>query len=124
MLRGLPRKLYETCKVDSCDRPHSHPRSPHAGAPRTNTLSSPGWAFEEKYDGIRILANKGGSEVTLLSRNNLDRTATFADIATAIGQLRDRTVILDGEVVAFDSKGVCLLHATQRRGAKMTGVLR
>ena len=30
----------------------------------------PGWVFEEKYDGIRILAYKEGSKVTLLSRND------------------------------------------------------
>ena len=74
----------------------------------------PGWVFEEKYDGIRILAYKEGAKVTLLSRNDLDRTATFTDIAAAIGQLRDRTVILDGEVVAFDSKGVSRFQLLQR----------
>src|SRR5882757_2467797 len=74
----------------------------------------PGWVFEEKYDGIRILAYKEDTKVTLLSRNDLDRTATFTDIATAIGQLRDRTLLLDGEVVAFDSKGVSRFQLLQR----------
>jgi bifunctional non-homologous end joining protein LigD len=74
----------------------------------------PGWVFEEKYDGIRILAYKEGTEVTLLSRNDLDRTATFTDIAAAVGQIRDRTVILDGEIVAFDSKGVSRFQLLQR----------
>jgi bifunctional non-homologous end joining protein LigD len=74
----------------------------------------PGWVFEEKYDGIRIVAYKEGSKVTLLSRNDLDRTSTFAGIATAVSQLRDRTLILDGEVVAFDSKGVSRFQLLQR----------
>jgi bifunctional non-homologous end joining protein LigD len=74
----------------------------------------PGWIFEEKYDGIRILAYKEGTKVTLLSRNDLDRTATFTDIATAVGQLRDRTLLLDGEVVSFDSKGVSRFQLLQR----------
>jgi bifunctional non-homologous end joining protein LigD len=74
----------------------------------------PGWVFEEKYDGIRILAYKEGPKVTLLSRNDLDRTATFADIATAVRQLRDRTLILDGEVVALDAKGVSRFQFLQR----------
>jgi bifunctional non-homologous end joining protein LigD len=73
-----------------------------------------GWVFEEKYDGIRILAYKEGPNVILLSRNDLDRTDTFADIAAAIGQLRDRTLILDGEVVALDSKGVLRFQFLQR----------
>ena len=42
----------------------------------------PGWVFEEKYDGIQILAYKEGTKMTLLSRNDLDRTATFVDILT------------------------------------------
>src|ERR1700719_2422389 len=74
----------------------------------------PGWVFEEKYDGIRILAYKEGAKVTLLSRNDLDRTARFTDIVAAVGQLRDRTLILDGEVVAFDPKGVSRFQLLQR----------
>jgi bifunctional non-homologous end joining protein LigD len=73
-----------------------------------------GWVFEEKYDGIRILAYKEGSKLSLLSRNDLDRTAAYADIAAAIGQLRDRTLILDGEVVAFDPEGVSRFQFLQR----------
>ena len=44
----------------------------------------PGWVYEEKYDGYRILAYKEGREVTLLSRNAKDRTETFSEIARAI----------------------------------------
>ncbi len=73
-----------------------------------------GWVYEEKYDGYRILAYKEGAKVTLLSRNNLDRTATFAAVATAVGQLRERTALLDGEVVAFDAKRVSRFQLLQR----------
>jgi bifunctional non-homologous end joining protein LigD len=75
---------------------------------------SPGWVYEEKYDGYRILAYKEGSRVTLLSRNQLDRTSTFAVVAAAIEQLPDPTLLLDGEVVAFDSKGVSRFQLLQR----------
>jgi bifunctional non-homologous end joining protein LigD len=74
----------------------------------------PGWVYEEKYDGIRIVAYKEGAQVTLLSRNDLDRTTTFGGIATAVGLLEDRTLILDGEVVAFDPKGVSRFQLLQR----------
>jgi bifunctional non-homologous end joining protein LigD len=73
-----------------------------------------GWVFEEKYDGIRIIAYKEGAKVTLLSRNDLDRTVTFTDIAAAVAQLRDRTLILDGEAVAFDPEGVSRFQLLQR----------
>jgi bifunctional non-homologous end joining protein LigD len=74
----------------------------------------PGWVYEEKYDGYRILAYKEGAKVTLRSRNDHDRTATFAGVARAVGQLQDRSVLLDGEVVAFDSKGVSRFQLLQR----------
>ena len=100
-------------KLDDCERPHSHPRAPHAVLVPT-PFHRPGWVFEEKYDGIRILAYKEGANVKLLSRNDLDRTVTFADIVTAVGRLQDRTLLLDGEVVAFDSKRVSCFQLLQR----------
>jgi len=48
---------------------------------------SPGWTYEEKYDGIRMLAYKEGSQVTLLNRNNKDRTEGFPAIAQTADNL-------------------------------------
>jgi len=76
----------------------------------------PGWVYEEKYDGYRILAVKEESRVRLFSRNGKDRTATFRGIAEAIGRLRDRTLVLDGEAVAFDRGGVSRFQLLQRGG--------
>ena len=78
----------------------------------------PGWVYEEKYDGYRILAYKEGAKVTLLSRNAHDRTATFPSVAASIARLRDRTLLLDGEVVAFDRKGVTRFQLLQRGDAR------
>jgi bifunctional non-homologous end joining protein LigD len=73
----------------------------------------PGWIYEEKYDGYRILAYKEGDRVTLVSRNGNDRTATYAAVARAIQRLSMRTVLLDGEVVAFDSKRISRFQLLQ-----------
>ena len=62
----------------------------------------PGWIYEEKYDGYRILAYKEGKKVTLLSRNAKDRTQSFSKVADAIATLPAKTLLLDGECVAFD----------------------
>src|SRR5689334_21131832 len=78
----------------------------------------PGWIYEEKYDGYRILAYKEGDRVTLLSRNGNDRTATYAPVARAIQQLRVRTLLLDGEVVAFDSHGISRFQLLQEGGTQ------
>ena len=38
-------------------------------------FSNPDWIYEEKHDGVRILAYKEGDRVSLISRNAIDRTA-------------------------------------------------
>ena len=77
-------------------------------------VNLPGWVYEEKYDGYRILAYKEGGKVTLLSRNDKDRTATFAEVAADVAKLSDRTLLLDGEVVAFDRGLVSRFQLLQR----------
>jgi bifunctional non-homologous end joining protein LigD len=57
-------------------------RIPFRARPMLATLvpkpfDQPGWVYEEKYDGIRILAYKEAKRVTLLTRNERDRTDKF-----------------------------------------------
>jgi bifunctional non-homologous end joining protein LigD len=73
----------------------------------------PGWVYEEKYDGYRILAYKEGASVTLLSRNANDRTEAFSSIAKAVAALPARSLLLDGEAVAFDRKRVSRFQLLQ-----------
>lgn len=56
----------------------------------------PEWIFERKFDGIRLLAFRQGTDVRLLSRNRLPRSQP--SIAEAIGKLAVEDVILDGEL--------------------------
>jgi bifunctional non-homologous end joining protein LigD len=72
-----------------------------------------GWVYEEKYDGDRMLAYKEGDRVQLLSRNAIDRTSRFPKIAAAILALRPVTLLLDGEMVAFDKEGVSRFQLLQ-----------
>jgi DNA ligase D-like protein (predicted ligase) len=66
----------------------------------------PGWVYEEKYDGIRIIAEKHGARVRLITRNLIDRTGDFPEVAAAIAKLPAPTLLLDGEIVVFDAKGI------------------
>ncbi len=60
-------------------------------------------AVEEKYDGERIQAHKGGDNVTLFSRRLTDVTCQYPDIVRSIHEcVTAGTAILDGEAVAFD----------------------
>jgi bifunctional non-homologous end joining protein LigD len=61
-----------------------------------------GRIYEEKIDGWRMLAYKDGRTVRLESRNGVDRTRRFPDLAAAVAALPGRTLVLDGEVAIFD----------------------
>jgi bifunctional non-homologous end joining protein LigD len=61
-----------------------------------------GWIYEEKVDGWRMLAYKDGDHVRLVSRNGVDHTRRFSDLAAAVVKLSGRTLVLDGEVAIYD----------------------
>lgn len=73
----------------------------------------PNWIFEEKYDGVRMLAYKKGAQVYLISRNGINRSARYPGIARAIKKLKADTLLLDGEIVVFDAKGVSRFQLLQ-----------
>ena len=65
---------------------------------------TPGWVYEEKYDGWRMLAVKEAGGVRLVSWNGRDHTKRFHAIAEALAALKPKTVTLDGEVAVFDAE--------------------
>src|SRR5437870_3779553 len=69
---------------------------PMAATLTQERFSGPEWIFERKFDGIRLLAFRHGTDVRLLSRNRLPQKCP--PIAEAIANLSLRDVILDGEV--------------------------
>ena len=77
----------------------------------------PGWIYEEKYDGYRVLAYKEGANVHLFSRNAIDRSVRFARVTAAVKAQRPKTLLLDGEVVIFDKKNVSKFQLLQRATA-------
>ncbi|MGC1834403.1 MAG: non-homologous end-joining DNA ligase [Candidatus Acidiferrales bacterium] len=73
-----------------------------------------GWVYEEKYDGFRILAYKEDDRVSLMSRNDIDRVARFPQIAAAVKALKSHTLLLDGEAIVVDRKGVSHFQLLQQ----------
>jgi bifunctional non-homologous end joining protein LigD len=63
------------------------------------------WIYEIKFDGFRALALKRGPKVALRSRNNNDLGEKFPEIRDAIARIKASNVILDGEIVALDTRG-------------------
>jgi bifunctional non-homologous end joining protein LigD len=82
-----------------------------AGAPFT----SADWIFELKYDGYRFLAGRAGEVVRLQTRNGREATATFPDVARALGALPYDRFVADGEIVVHDDAGLPSFQRLQRR---------
>ena len=75
-----------------------------ADGPKSN------WAFEEKYDGVRILAYKEGSTVSLISRNGIDRTVRYPAVVSAVRELNADALLLD----VFDSQNETTAHCAEK----------
>jgi bifunctional non-homologous end joining protein LigD len=70
-----------------------------------------GWAFEMKWDGVRILAYLAGDAIRLMSRNGRDETSAYPDVVDELRQwvrssaVPVRSAVLDGEIVVVDPTG-------------------
>jgi bifunctional non-homologous end joining protein LigD len=65
----------------------------------THPFEHPDWIFETKVDGST-------GKPRLWSRNQLPLPPKFPTIQEAINELKLRSTILDGEIVALDKDGV------------------
>jgi bifunctional non-homologous end joining protein LigD len=74
--------------------------------------TGPGWLYEVKWDGMRLLADVAESRLDLRSRSGRDVTANFPELAALIRLAPD--VLLDGEVVLLEH-GVPSFHALAER---------
>lgn len=72
------------------------------------------WAFEMKWDGIRAIATVVAGEVRIATRNGIDVTLTYPDLA-GLAQQVDGDAVLDGEIVALNSAGRPDFGLLQRR---------
>ncbi|TMD86185.1 MAG: ATP-dependent DNA ligase [Chloroflexi bacterium] len=61
-------------------------------------------AVQPKYDGIRVQIHKNGATVRVFSRNLEDYTLMFSELTSAAQALKDETLILDGEAIAYSKE--------------------
>ncbi len=59
-------------------------------------------AVQPKYDGLRVQIHKDGEQVKLFSRNLESMTEMFPELVKAAARLRAKSVILDGEAIAYN----------------------
>jgi len=77
-------------------------------------FSDPAWMFERKLDGIRCVAIRSGSEVQLLSRNDLSLNERYPELVQALAAECCEQFVVDGEVVAFDGSRTSFTLLAQR----------
>ena len=65
-------------------------------------FSDPGWIYERKLDGERVLVFRDGHRLRLMTRNRHDVTGTWPELADALARQPARDLVADGEVVAFE----------------------
>jgi bifunctional non-homologous end joining protein LigD len=84
-------------------------RTPPHVAPMLATLGSleslgednSGWGFEMKWDGVRAIVYIAEGPMKLLSRNDIDMSISYPELATLGKALGRRSAVLDGEIVSF-----------------------
>jgi bifunctional non-homologous end joining protein LigD len=76
------------------------------------------WLFEQKFDGIRLLAYKNGADIRLYSRNRLPQD--LPSIARAISDLPVDEVVLDGEVTWDGHSGYHVFDILWLNGQRLT----
>jgi bifunctional non-homologous end joining protein LigD len=74
------------------------------------------WLLERKLDGERCVTRKTGGELRLESRTGKDLTGTYPEIAAAVSDQSHESLLLDGEVVAYDGDQTSFSRLQQRLG--------
>ena len=80
--------------------------------------AGPGWTFEPKYDGMRVIAHIAKRGVRLVTRNGRDKAAQFPEVVEALNALATRLarpLVLDGEIVALSRARPAPFQALQGR---------
>jgi bifunctional non-homologous end joining protein LigD len=82
-------------------------------------FSAEGWLFELKYDGYRVLACLEEGRAVLRSRAGNDLSASFPEVTFALSRLPFGHLVLDGEIVVHDARGLPDFGLLQQR-ARLT----
>jgi ATP-dependent DNA ligase len=82
---------------------------------RPDIPTGPGWVYEPKWDGHRILAHRHGHAVELVSRGARRLTRYFPELVAPLRGLPAAHLTLDGEVVLIGDDGALDFDGLQQR---------
>lgn len=87
---------------------------------RPLNLDEPGWIYELKFDGYRVLAEFGNGEARLQTRNGADCSTWFPEVVKALAGVAGGPHITDGEVCVLDDYGRSDFNRLQDRARRRT----
>ena len=99
------------------------PLKPMLATTAKKIFNKPGWIYELKWDGYRMIANIQNSKVSIHSRNGISYNSKFPNLVKDLDNI-PHDVILDGEVVVLDKNGLPKFQELQNYSAKTDGVLK
>src|SRR6266542_4816265 len=85
-------------------------------------FSNPEWIFETKWDGFRSVCFIRKGKARLVSRNQLEMTQQYPELATIAKHVDAKEAILDGEIVALDERGMPRFQLLQPRVGRKSGI--
>ena len=68
-------------------------------------FADPDWIFETKWDGFRSVCFVSKGKARFVSRNQIEMTPQYPELANIPKQIGAKEAILDGEIVALDEHG-------------------
>ena len=121
-LKMLPARRIPASRLVPSGKVEAMPRtlSPMLAESDNAPFNNPDWMWEPKLDGYRILAFVGTEGVKLRSRRGLDLSAAFPRLTAELARQAVSTMILDGEIVAFDASGKPSFGTLQNRARLKT----
>jgi bifunctional non-homologous end joining protein LigD len=113
-------KTTKTAKANSFCSAARAVRMPAEIHPMLATLvdepfSDPEWIFETKWDGFRSICFIRNGDVRFVSRNQIEMTPQYPELAKVGKQVSAREAILDGEIVALDKDGMPRFQLLQNK---------
>jgi bifunctional non-homologous end joining protein LigD len=85
-------------------------------------FSDPEWIFETKWDGFRSICFVKNGKARFVSRNQIEMTAQYPELAEVGKQVEAKQSILDGEIVALDQNGKPRFQLLQPRVGRKSGL--
>jgi bifunctional non-homologous end joining protein LigD len=107
-----PKKLLQSLVKKELKSPMPFKVAPMLCTLTKEPLNNSDYLYEIKWDGYRIIAYVNGDSVRMDSRSSLNYTAKYPPIVSALKQLKHK-VVLDGEVVVFNERGIPDFDALQ-----------